>query len=205
MSTETTMLVTNKPQKFVWGRHGLRLNVQEGTLPSDVEQCTINIKASIAGQYDFPENMHLVSAVYWLRCEPRCKFTQPVSLEIQHCAKQANVSKLSFVKALCSQQDLPYTFKKQHKGSYFSNNDSYGIIEMESFSGVAITQEGTEDREYIAQLFYLCRTISNYDIDLVVTWNDEEHLSVSVPLHPFCCFHFDAWYGAHPVCSRKIL
>ena len=197
------MLVTNSPQNFVWDGHGLRLNIQQGSLPSDVEQCTINIKASIAGQYDFSNNMHLVSAVYWLRCEPRCKFTLPVSLEIQHCAKQANVSKLSFVKALCSQQELPYTFKKQCVGSHFSNNDSYGTIEMKSFSGVAVTQEETEEREYIAQMFYLCHTISNYIIDLVVTWNTEEHLSVSLHQHPFCCLH--TWYYVYPECSTKIL
>ena len=169
-------MITSSQQSFIWKGFGLKLNVQQDSLPAGIEECRINIKASIAGQYEFPENLHLVSAVFWLRCEPMCKFTQPLSLEIQQCAKQDNTSKLYFMRALCSQESLPYTFKQLKTGSHFHQ---YSILQLKSFSGVAVAQEGSEEREYVARLFYLSQSIYTYDIHLVVTWNIEAHLSVS--------------------------
>ena len=173
---ETTVVVTSSPQSYMWKGFGLKLNVQQDSLPAGIEECRINIKASIAGQYDFPDNLHLVSAVFWLRCEPMCTFTQPLSLEIQQCAKQENTSKLCFMKALCSQENLPYTFRQLKSGSHFHR---CSIIQLKSFSGVAVAQEGSEEREYVARLFYLSQSIYTYDIHLVVTWNTEVHLDVS--------------------------
>ena len=60
---ETTVVVTNVPQSYAWAGYGLKLHIPKGSLPVGMEQCTINIKASLAGQYEFPENTHLVSAV----------------------------------------------------------------------------------------------------------------------------------------------
>ena len=67
---ETTVMVTSNQQNFYWNGYGLKLYIPEGSLPANMEYCTIKIMASLAGQYEFPENSHLVSAVYWLRCEP---------------------------------------------------------------------------------------------------------------------------------------
>lgn len=170
-------MVTNNQQSFYWKGYGLKLYIPEGSLPAGVEQCTIKIMASLAGQYKFPEDSHLVSAMFWLRCEPSVKFTKLLSLEIQHCAKAEDVSRLSFVRAVCTQEELPYTFKRLNPVS--SSSSSYGFIRLQRFSGLAITQEGSQDREYIAKLFYLNPNISTYEIHLVVTWNVEAHLTVS--------------------------
>ena len=175
---ETTLVVTNNPQSSIWKGYGLKIHIPQGCLPEGVDKCTIKIQASLSGLYEFPGNSFLVSAVFWLRCEPQCKFSVPISMEIQHCARAENVSKLSFVKAYCSQKNLPYTFRAV-AGGCFSSRCSYGILELDSFSGVAVTQEGTEEREYMARLFYLNQTISSHDIHLVVTWNSEVHITVS--------------------------
>ena len=166
-------------QQITWPGYGLRLNIPKGCLPAGMEQCTINIKASLAGQYEFPENSHLVSAIFWLRCEDVHKFTKPITVEIQHCAKSENVTnlKLSFVRAVCSQEQLPYTFK-QLPGGNFTSHSSYGVIELNSFSGVGVAQEGSEDREYCSQLFYLGKP-TLCKIHFVVSWNVEAHLTVS--------------------------
>ena len=86
-------------QQITWPGYGLRLHIPKGCLPAGMEQCTINIKASLAGQYEFPENSHLVSAITWLRCDEVLEFMKPITLEIQHCAKSKNINdlKLSFV------------------------------------------------------------------------------------------------------------
>ena len=176
------MVVTNKPQCFVWQGYGLKLVFPEGCLPAHTTRCTIRILASLSGQYQFPEDSYPVSAIFWLCCEPRCNFAKPVSMEIQHCAIKENISKLYFAKALCSPQKLPYCFKESSAPS-FSKNSSYGVVELDRFSGGTILQTGSEDREYVAKSFHqslmLSPTISTHNIDLVVTWNSEPHLTVS--------------------------
>ena len=49
----------------------------------------------------------------------------------------------------------------------------------EHHSKGVIIQEGSQDREYIAHLFYVNQTTSTCEIHLVVTWNVEAHLTVS--------------------------
>lgn len=173
------MKVTNNSRRFHWREYGLNLNIQAGSLPAGIKMCVIQIKTSLAGEYQFPDNKHLVSAVYWFCCEPRCKFMQPISVEIQHCAKPDNTSKLSFVKASCAQQNLPYTFRQLHISGCFNSYTSYGSIELNSFSGVGIAQEDSEERVYVARQFYFHSSISTYNVDLVVTWNIEAHRTVS--------------------------
>lgn len=162
---------------YIWEGYGLTLRVPKNCLPPGLEQCTINIKASLSGKYKFPDNSHPVSAIFWIRCEPSCRFRLPISVKIQHCARRNDVSKLSFVKAHCSQEDLPYHFKNL-QGSHFHTESSHGTIELDSFSGVCITKEGSEDDEYVASLFYLNHTMFKYEIHLVVTCDTETHLTV---------------------------
>ena len=176
------MLVTNHPQTFIWEEYGLNLYIPGGCLPAAVEQCTINIKASLTGQYRLPENCHLVSAIFWLQCEPKCTFTKVLTLEIDHCAKSENVSKLCFVRAVCTQPNLPYIFRRLD-GGQFSHSSSYGVMELKCFSGVAISQEGSEEREYCARLYYLAESFTiSYEINIhfVITCNTKAHLAVSI-------------------------
>ena len=175
----TVVVYSSHSQQITWEGFGLKLHIHEGSLPAGMEQCILQIKASLAGQYEFPENSHLVSAIFWLRCETVHKFTRPITVEIQHCAKSKNI-KLSFVRAVCSQKQLPYTFQ-QLLGVNFTGHSSYGVIELNSFSGVGLTQEGSEEREYCSRLFYMPMTwkIPNQEIHFVISWNVEAHLTVS--------------------------
>ena len=175
----TVVVYSSHAQQITWEGFGLKLHIQEGSLPAGMNKVEVNIKASLAGQYEFPENSHLVSAIFWLRCEDVHEFMKPITVEIQHCAKSENVTNLnlSFVRAVCSQKQLPYTFKQLPRGN-FTSHSSYGVIELNSFSGVGITQEGSEDREYCSQLFYLGQP-SLCKIHFVISWNLEAHLTVS--------------------------
>ena len=174
----TVVVHSSYGKQITWPGYGLKLNIPKCCLPAGMEQCTINIKASLAGQYEFPENSHLVSAIFWLRCEDVHKFTKPITVEIQHCTKSENVTNLSFVRAVCSQEQLPYTFK-QLPGGNFTSHSSYGVIELNGFSGVGVTQEGSEDREYCSQLFYLGQP-NPCKIHFVVTWNIDAYLTVRI-------------------------
>ena len=185
MCGETMIVVTRYAQDFEWEKFGLTLRISEGTLPEGVDQCTVRIKASTAGQYQFPENFDLVSAIFWLRCEPACKFTKSVTMEMEHCAKLGNSAKLCFVRAICNQEKLPYNFKKI--GGRFDEVQRYGSIEMNRFSGLAIGKEGgsstqnhIDQREYGAIVFnYVHQRETSYKIDFVVTLNTKAHRTVS--------------------------
>ena len=176
----SVVIYSSHDQQITWPGFGLRLFFLEGCLPAGMEQCTINIKTSIAGQYEFPENFHLVSAIFWFQCEAVQKFIRPITVEIQHCAKSEGDEciKLHFVRAVCCQKQLPYTFK-QLPGGVFTNHSSYGVTELNRFSGVGITQEGSGDREYCSQIFYLGQP-NSCQIHFVVTWNVDAHLTVSL-------------------------
>ena len=174
----TAVVYSSHGQQITWPGYGLRLNIPKGCLPAGMEQCTINIKASLAGQYEFPENSHLVSATFWLRCDDACKFTKPITVEIQHCAKPENIPNLNFVRAICSQKQLPYTFK-QLPGGNFTSHSSYGVIELNSFSGVGVAQEGSDKRQYYSKIFFLDKYFGGHRIDLVITWDTEAHINVN--------------------------
>ena len=179
---ETSVVVRHNAWQFAWEGFGLKLHIYEGCLPTDMEQCVIHIKASLAGLYEFPENTYPVSAVFWLCCVPECKFARSIGLEIQHCGKLRG---LSFARAICCQKQLPYSFKDI--GGDFTNHSFYGFIELKGFSGLTIVQEGSEERYYLASLLY--KEISSHhsrcivEIYIALTWNVDAHHSVSCTLY----------------------
>ncbi len=174
----TCVIVTNSPQTFHWVGYGLKLTIPQGSLPAGVDQCQLDIKASVAGQYQFPDNLQLVSCVFWVRSHPLCRLQQQLTVEIHHCTKMTSSTKLSFVRAHCSQKSLPYTFKQLDGRGSFSEHSSYGSLELNQFSGLAVTGEDVE-REYIASLYYQQCDHRTLEIHFVITWDVEAHITVS--------------------------
>ena len=176
---ETSVVISSSQGQLVeW--NGLKMHIHEGSLPEGIDQCTIYIKASLAGDYEITENSSLVSAVFWLRCEPQCTFTKPITVEIQHCSTKQDLSRLKIVRAYCSQKQLPYKFKPL--GGRFNADTSYGATEVTSFSGVGVIAENpVSKRLYYNQLFYLgCDSHQHgHDIHIIFTWNTEAHINVS--------------------------
>ncbi|XP_064401995.1 uncharacterized protein LOC135347836 isoform X2 [Halichondria panicea] len=171
----TCVIVTNSPQTFHWVGYGFKLTIPQGSLPAGVGQCRLDIKASVAGQYQFPGNLQLVSGVFWIRPHPLFRFQQQLTIEIQHCAKITSSTKLSFVRACCSQKHLPYTFEVVDSHASFSKHSSYGVLEINHFSGYGNTVEITDKRHYIASLYYFEVSSSISRIHFVVTWNTDIH------------------------------
>ena len=187
-------MVTNSAQVYTWKGYGLKLSVQDGSLPEGCELCTINVKASLSGQYQFPEDCQLVSAIFWLQCEPVYKFEKPVTVEMEHCANLNNDTHLCFVRAKCNQEETrPYIFKKIGHGGSFARDKRFGTINLEGFSGIGTCYNTSESpknaansvttvdpREYCARIFHFNEgDYTSYNIDFVVTWNIAAKLSVS--------------------------
>ena len=144
----------DRPQVFHWEKYGFKMSVPQGSLEAD-ETCDVAFKAIAHGQFQFPENTQLVSGVYAIAMTH--KLLRPATVEVEHCVRLKSTeqcSHLSFVKAYCTQKDLPYTFEPL-EGGHFSPESSVGKISLSRFSQVAITQEGvspSNDHVYLAQL-----------------------------------------------------
>ena len=71
-----------KPQLMNWEQFGLRIGIEEDSL-SSYETVEVATAALVGGQFKFPKNTVLVSAVYAVSIsEPLLK---PLRLEVQHC------------------------------------------------------------------------------------------------------------------------
>ena len=180
---ETSVLITNMAETFCWTNYGLKLNIPQGALPAGLEECRLLMKVGLSGQFALPENTTLVSAVYWLDSEPRCKFSKHLTLEIQHCVKPTDTSKLSFVE---QDQHLPQF--KVVKGGEFSSDSAYGCMQLERFSHVGIvSKKPVSYPVYWAHLYYLKSGVNQIYIHFVITWNAKAHTTVSSePLFSYC-------------------
>ena len=171
---ETSLTVTNEAQSFCWQGYGLKLHIPEGALPESESMCTVDIQVSISGQFQLHPSHNLASAVYWLHSKVK-KFSKFLTLELQHCSKRSQISRLSFVE--CSLKKLPYNFKPM-QGGIFSNESSYGSMELDHFSGYALVQESSPDQlRYCAKLYYWGERI-NRGVSFVITKNLEAILTV---------------------------
>ena len=166
---------------FEWEGYGLKLYVPEGSLPVGMGECRINIKASLSGQFQLPEHSDLLSPVFWITSP--CKFTQPVTLEIQHCAvteDETVLSDLRFVPAKCSQRDLPYRFKQLNEG-VFTTHSSYGTIQLSHFSGNAVTGRKRTPRLYCVHLYHTMKHVFDWRFYLAIT----QDLAAQITVCPY--------------------
>ena len=58
-------VVGDKPQKVEWPGYGFFIEVPEGAVPPGVT-ASVGVKVILAGQFKFPENSQLISAIYIL-------------------------------------------------------------------------------------------------------------------------------------------
>ena len=130
-----------KPQLINWEKYGLRIGVQEDTLsPSDTVEVAVVVL--VGGQFVFPKNTVLVSAVYAVSVsEPLLK---PLRLEIEHCidlrGRPGLTRFLKFAIAPVSTPSLPYQFSIV-EGGEFKPDSWYGSIQRKEFCLVSIVGE----------------------------------------------------------------
>ena len=168
MVAEVEFTVSTEGDTFHWKGYGLRLCVPKDSLPPGIGECRINIRVSLSGQFQLPEGSDLLSPVFWISAP--CKFTRPVTLEIQHCAlteDETVLSNLSFVSAICSQRGLPYRFR-QVDGGVFTKHSTYGSIELEHFSGFSTAGSKETPRSYCAHLYHTIENVHDWIFYFVI-------------------------------------
>ena len=128
----------DKPQLMNWEKFGLRIGVQEASL-SSTDTVEAAVVALVGGEFQFPPNTILVSAVYAVSLSK--PLLKRLILEIQHCVdltgRPALSRHLKFAIAPVSTPSLPYQFSIV-EGGEFSSNSWYGSIQRKEFCLVCI-------------------------------------------------------------------
>ena len=175
------------------------MHLPDHALPPGVNECRLHIKASLSGQFQFPEDTECVSGIYWIASP--YTFVKPVTVEIQHCVTKPELlqqpSSLTFIVAKCTQQDLPYQFKIL-VGGVFSPTSRYGSIKLTQFSGFGTAsqsrphpslmqrlsrrprQHESDAKSYCARLYYSNSGTNSWEVYFVISWDLELHIAVSI-------------------------
>ena len=170
------------PLTYEWKDHGMKLYIPADALKPDTPSLTMTIQASLSGQYQLPDDTELVSGVYWIAF-PR-RFSQPVTLELQHCADIEHpdqLSSLSFLTAKCNQKTLPYEFRPLSGGT-FPTNSCYGSIELDHFSAFGIGWVWGKEKKkcYTAQVFYIPQPPTTWLMHFTIYCDLELYLKVCI-------------------------
>ena len=143
---EKTIQVTNEEQNIVWEEYGLRLHIPSNSLPEDCSQFELKMAVSRSGQYKLEEDMP-VSVVYLFNHELGDKdLRQPITLEMQHCAKISALSNLSIVRA-DDNSDVPYGFQAIPGGVF--GDDGYAMIKLRQLCSFSVYM-----RWFLASIFW---------------------------------------------------
>ena len=133
-------------QSANWEEYGIRITIPRGAvLASDTVEVTINVY--VGGDFIFPEDTELVSAVYDINLSK--PFLEPVKLEIQHCVSIKTASHCKYLSfSTATNNQPPYQFNTVDGGE-FSIGNRYGSISIATFSKYCIkTYSGRRYQPY---------------------------------------------------------
>ena len=125
-------------------------------------QYLINIKVSLAGQFELPKGYLLVSAIYWVKTPGSLK--KPITLHIEHCANFNNPDQLHFIWASHEQESIPYKFKVIDGGTFTPANQYDGLSTTHFCgTGIAIEVEPNEHScKYCTQIYFTIKNLNDY-------------------------------------------
>ena len=132
------------PQYFNWEKYGISFSAPEGILPL-TETCEVAITALAGGEFEFPEDSELVSAIYAISISK--PLLKPLTVSIQHCVlletpEQCN--SLQFVRSPTDGAILPFQFKFL-PGGHFTPGNQYGSISLSQFCLIGISMRESEE------------------------------------------------------------
>ena len=133
--------------------------------------------------FQLPQDTHLVSAVYSIKCIPKCQFSKHLTLEIQHCAKRENNEKLYFVKSTSGSNSQMIDSGENLKNenilySHFPRHTSYGFVELDKFCKFGVVQRGETDRLYRANIYHYGFDSRHHKFHFNIVWDTKAHNKV---------------------------
>ena len=156
---ERNFPITQKAEVFNWPEYGITISAPENAIPeklANTQSILLNVRVSLSGPFQLGASK-LMSAVYWLCPNFRCKFAKPIELTVEHCAHikhSDDHTKLTFLRTKCNQEDLPYKFEEI--GGHFTVHS--GTVSLQSFSGVGVASKSAESAPPVMK--YLARIVT---------------------------------------------
>ena len=168
-------------QFFEWDYYGLKVFIPKNSLPLSIKTCTLTIGVSITGQFEFPDNQNVVSAIYAFHLSNEVKLVKPLRINLQHCAKICSPEGIFVARASCKDNSFPYNFKILSDKTVALTQDSYMGkqfvgFDLQHFSLFSLLSE--EKKLYTAILFYR-EMKDTIDICITITRNLGPYISVS--------------------------
>ena len=172
-------IVPGESVSFYWKGFGLKLEAPENALDSDVPSQTLNLHNCNIDYFKVPENMELLSGIYWV--EFKVEFASPITIEIEHCAsldQPSQFSSLSFVSTKPPAQGaVPYQLQPLPRG-VFPQDNCYGSIQLTQSSLMAVVCAGSATKSYRALNYYVPKTTNTWNMDLIVIYDLEISIKV---------------------------
>ena len=134
----------DRSQLMNWEDYGIKIDVAEGSI-LEAETVEVGVKALVGGQFKFPENTVLVSAVYAVSISKL--LLKPLRIKMEHCVDltgRPDLAKhLKFAIAPTDAPHLSYQFSLLEEGE-FDSDSCYGSICRYRFCLVCIVAEVTK-------------------------------------------------------------
>jgi hypothetical protein len=157
-----------------------------------VDQCHLQIKAALLGNFKFPKDRVLVSAVYSFSHDLGDKELQhSVTLEMQHCANTGTPNNLCVARAI----DMSCNFEI-FAGGDFTSSDRFGSINLLHFSCFCEMDMFSEcsyispfNHLYCAKIYYTGISHLQFDFEffIIQDLNAQEKVCDEIVVDNFKC------------------
>ena len=179
--TDATSLkvVPGESLSYCWEGFGLNVEAPANALVSDVPSQTLNLHNCNIDHFKVPENMELVSGIYWV--DFKGEFACLITIEIEHCDsldQPSQYSSLSFVSTETpAQGTVPYQLLPL-PGGVFPQDNCYGSIQLSQSSLLAVVSAGSATKSYRALNYYVHKTTTTWNMDLIIIYDLEISIKV---------------------------
>ena len=179
--TDSTTLevVPGESLSYCWEGFGLNIEAPANALDSDLPSQTLNLLNCKIDYFKVPENMELVSGIYWV--DFKGEFANPITIEIEHCAsfdQPSQFSSLSFTfTEPPAQGAVPYKLQPL-PGGVFPQDNCYGSIQLSQSSLMAVVSAGSATKSYRALNYYVPKTATTWHMDLIIIYDLEISIKV---------------------------
>ena len=166
--------------EYQWKGCGLKLKVPTNALDSNVPSRILGLHTCTTDQFNIPEDMELVSGIYWVDFVG--KFANPITIELEHCAgldQTSQFSSLSFISTEGPAQGaVPYKLQPL-SGGIFPQNSSYGSIQLRQSSAMAVATLGSATKSYRILKYYIHQNTTTWLMHLIIVCDLQIYIKVS--------------------------
>ena len=164
---------------YQWKGCGLKLKVPTNALDSNVPSRMLRLHTCTTDQFKIPEDMELVSGIYWVDFVG--EFANPITIELEHCAclgQPSPFSSLSFISTEGPAQVVSYKLQPL-SGGIFPQNSSYGSIQLSHSSAMAVATLGSASKSYRILKYYTHQNTTTWLMHLIIVCDLQIYIKVS--------------------------